>query len=157
MKTPNIDQLLEKYWEGETSLQEEQDIKAYFAAGDVLPEHAEMAPLFGYFANVAQVHTEKDFSKEFVNTPIAKTFNLSYAIRTMAAIFALGICAYTGYQLGQEAKVNNNNNMVYEIEDPEKALEVTKQALAMLSTKLKDQTQRVSQDMQRIESANIFK
>ena len=113
MKTPNIDQLLEKYWEGETSLQEEQDIKAYFAAGDVLPEHAEMAPLFGYFANVAQVHSEKDFSKELVNTPIAKTFNLSYAIRTMAAIFALGICAYTGYQLGQEAKVNNNNNMVY--------------------------------------------
>ena len=156
MKTPNIDQLLEKYWEGETSLQDEQDIKAYFAAGNVSSEHAEMAPLFGYFANVSQVHTEKDFSQNLVSTPIAKTFNLSYAIRTMAAIFALGICAYTGYQLGQEAKVNNTN-MVYEIEDPEKALEVTKQALAMLSTKLKDQTQSVSQDMQRIESANIFK
>lgn len=156
MRTSNIDDLLEKYWEGETSLQEEQDIKAYFAAGDILPEYAEIAPLFGYFAKESSVNTQKDYTATLQDIPKAKVFNLSMYIRTIAAVFALAICAYVGYQVGQDAK-ESNHTMAYEIDDPEKALEITKQALAMLSTKLTDQTESVSQDMQRADNANIFK
>ena len=156
MRISNIDDLLEKYWEGETTLQEEQDIKAYFATGDVSPEHLEIAPLFGYFAKESSVNTQKDFATKLQDTPKSKVFNLSMYIRTMAAVFALAICAYVGYQVGQDAN-GSNDVMAYEIDDPEKALEVTKQALAMLSTKLTDQTESVSQDMQRADSANIFK
>jgi hypothetical protein len=33
-----IEELLERYWEGETSRQEEQELQAYFSRED-LPEH----------------------------------------------------------------------------------------------------------------------
>ena len=36
---PDLNILIEKYWEGETSIEEEHDLKAYFRAGDVSDEH----------------------------------------------------------------------------------------------------------------------
>ena len=35
MKNAQIAELLDRYWEGETSLDEERQLKAYFASGDV--------------------------------------------------------------------------------------------------------------------------
>lgn len=44
-----IEELLERYFEGETSATEERQIRAFFASGEV-PEHlAAYAPLFAYF------------------------------------------------------------------------------------------------------------
>ena len=44
-----IEELLERYFEGETSAAEEKRIRAFFASGEV-PEHlAVYAPLFAYF------------------------------------------------------------------------------------------------------------
>ena len=44
-----MEELLERYFEGETSAGEEQRIRAFFASGDV-PEHlAAYKPLFAYF------------------------------------------------------------------------------------------------------------
>ena len=44
-----IEELLERYFEGETSAAEEKQIRAFFASGEV-PEHlAVYAPLFAYF------------------------------------------------------------------------------------------------------------
>ena len=44
-----IEELLERYFEGETSAAEEKQIRAFFASGEV-PEHlAAYAPLFAYF------------------------------------------------------------------------------------------------------------
>ena len=34
-----MNELLEKYWEGTTSLQEEQDLRDYFKSDRVTPEH----------------------------------------------------------------------------------------------------------------------
>jgi hypothetical protein len=41
-----IQALLDKYWEGETSLDEERRLQSYFAAGDVDPRLLVHAPLF---------------------------------------------------------------------------------------------------------------
>lgn len=47
-----IEELLERYFEGETSAAEEKQIRAFFASGEV-PEHlAAYAPLFAYFDEV---------------------------------------------------------------------------------------------------------
>ncbi|MBL7828886.1 MAG: hypothetical protein JNJ57_19785 [Saprospiraceae bacterium] len=42
----DIESLLEKYWEGDTSLEEERRLKTYFAQGDVDDRHQKYAPLF---------------------------------------------------------------------------------------------------------------
>lgn len=48
---PDIGLLLEKYFEGETTIEEEKALKAYFNAPGVAPEHQAMAPLFQMLRN----------------------------------------------------------------------------------------------------------
>ena len=49
MDYKNINNLLEKYWEGESSLQEEETLKQYFNHGTVAPELEQYQSLFQYF------------------------------------------------------------------------------------------------------------
>lgn len=44
-----INDLLEKYWEGETTVEEENILKSYFQNGQIMPEHEAFTPLFVYF------------------------------------------------------------------------------------------------------------
>lgn len=57
----NINQILEKYWDGKTTLQEESLLKAYFTAGDISEEHRDVAPLFGHFELVGSMTTDVEF------------------------------------------------------------------------------------------------
>lgn len=45
-----IDQLLEKYFQGTTTLQEEQELKLYFSSEEVFDKHKEFQPLFDLFS-----------------------------------------------------------------------------------------------------------
>jgi len=44
-----MNELLEKYFNGETSLTEEKELKHYFSTGNVVPEHEIYRPLFEVF------------------------------------------------------------------------------------------------------------
>ncbi len=46
----NIDQLLEKYWNAEASLQDEAELRAYFSGDDIAPEHKQYKDLFAFFS-----------------------------------------------------------------------------------------------------------
>ena len=46
----NIDHILEKYFEGETSLDEEKLLRQYFQSNRVEAKHLIYAPIFGYMA-----------------------------------------------------------------------------------------------------------
>lgn len=46
----NIDQLLEKYWSAEASLQEEAQLRSYFSSDDVAPNHEQYKDLFTFFS-----------------------------------------------------------------------------------------------------------
>ena len=46
MTKKTIDTLLEKYWQGDTSLEEEAQLQAYFQSDDVLIGHRQLIPLF---------------------------------------------------------------------------------------------------------------
>ncbi len=46
MKYEEIQDLLDRYWEGETSLQEEQQLKSYFNSGSIDERLLTVAPLF---------------------------------------------------------------------------------------------------------------
>ena len=49
----DMDILLEKYWEGETTINEEAVLKAYFKSEQIADQHQEFAPLFAFFDNQA--------------------------------------------------------------------------------------------------------
>ncbi|MBK9581372.1 MAG: hypothetical protein IPO48_05475 [Saprospiraceae bacterium] len=53
--TDDVDVILEKYWNGETSVQEENVLKAYFKSGKVSDNRLAFADLFSFFDEQAQI------------------------------------------------------------------------------------------------------
>jgi hypothetical protein len=56
-----IGELLERYWEGETTLPEERELKAYFSAGEIYPSHREYEPYFTVLLKERQVKAPARF------------------------------------------------------------------------------------------------
>lgn len=60
----DIEKLLEKYYDGETSLEEERALKQFFQSGEV-PEHLQShAAQFGYFASARKEQPSLNFNHE---------------------------------------------------------------------------------------------
>jgi hypothetical protein len=78
-----ISELLEKYWEGETTLDEERRLKEYFASGPVAAEHCAFAPLF------AALRDEKALQMQ-LKAPVAQRPQ-PYQWRGWAAAAALAL------------------------------------------------------------------
>lgn len=152
MDYSNIRALLDKYWEGETSLEEEAQLKQFFAAApDGLPQDLqEAAPLFQYFdlatpefempAADLQAHLEQAPAP----TPVIKMGFLRNWMQYAAMLaIALGI----GYGIqrhidsGKEISVASSSfrqgeDDPTEIKDPKEAYAETKKALLLLSKNL---------------------
>ena len=96
MVLDKIEKLLEKYDNGETTLQEEQQLKNYFAQETVAPHLEVYKPMFMYF-----LQTQKEqFTKEVPLQP-KKTYTL-YKWISVAAITVLMFGIYT--QVGNQSK-----------------------------------------------------
>ena len=55
----DIDKLLDKYWNGESSLQDEKDLRAYFLSDSVDEEYQDLIPLFSYFEAEAELGSDR--------------------------------------------------------------------------------------------------
>lgn len=98
----NIEQLLEKYDNGETTLQEEQQLKDYFSQETVAPHLEVYKPMFAYF-----LHTQKEQFTKTIPLKPKKTNNL-YKWISVAAIAVLMFGIYT--QIGDSKRTLNSLN-----------------------------------------------
>jgi hypothetical protein len=120
----NIEKLLEKYDNGETSLKEEQLLKNYFAGDNVAP-HLEMyKPMFGYFLVNKQEQFNKDIS--FETEAKAPKRNFNYKWLSVAAVAVLMI----GFYFGSSLKEDNDLGTY---DDPQLALNEVTKSLEMIS------------------------
>ena len=111
----NIEKLLEKYENGETSLKEEQVLKNYFTSDTVAP-HLEMyKPMFTYFLGNQQEQFTKD-------VPLKTTRKINYKWISVAAVAVLML----GFYFNQPTDVGT-------IEDPQLAFNEVSKALEMIS------------------------
>lgn len=129
----NIDQILGKYWEGETSLEDEKILKEYFQSGNIDEGHKEYMDLFVFFDNESKVKYTDSSSKR-------KTIHRPLRMRMVGAAAAVLIFVMAGVwmfnQYGTGLSKEESSWSAYEVEDPEEARELAVEALAFLSSKL---------------------
>ena len=89
MVLDNIEELLEKYDNGETTLQEEQQLKHYFTQETVAPHLEVYKSMFQYFLQTQQ----EQFTKDVPLKP-RKTFTL-YKWISVAAVAVIMLGVYT--------------------------------------------------------------
>ncbi|WP_299681761.1 hypothetical protein [uncultured Tenacibaculum sp.] len=100
MELANIEKLLEKYLNAETTLQEEAVLRDYFTSTEVLPVHLEeYAMLFGYFKQ----SRNETFTKTIKLKP-EKQKRKNFKWLSVAASFALLVSVYTGYDIIEKRK-----------------------------------------------------
>lgn len=135
MDSKRIEQLLEKYWACETSVEEEQALREYFAVTANDGSTKELASMFSYFdqqrrkemqdpALDARIH-------EIIRPKHAKLRRLLHnSIRIAAGIVVLMVAVWF---VRSEIRQTTPQELVDTYSDPELAFEETKKALLMIS------------------------
>jgi len=115
--------LLEKYFEGETSIAEEIELKNYFSSPNVAPHLEQYQPLFGYFS----MAKEQKYTQQIPLLSIKR--KVAWLSIAASVVIMLGIGSYVYFN----ANVAMENKELGSYDDPEEALAATQKALAMLS------------------------
>ena len=130
MELDKIETLIEKYFQGETSIVEENELKNYFSSSDVAQHLEHYQPIFGYFSQAK----EHRFTQEIPHLPKSRDKKRNVAWYSIAALVVvlLGIGTFTYFN-------NNKANTSQDLgtyKSPELALQETQKALAMLSNQV---------------------
>jgi len=133
MDSKKLEELLQKYWDCETSLEEEQQLREYFR-NEKGSEGNEAATLFHYFEQQKNNAVSEQFDKEVLGQlkkPKGRVTNLIQTSLRIAAGVAVLVVAV--FFVRQEIRKSDPLAMEDTYDDPQKALEETKKALMMIS------------------------
>jgi len=97
----DIQTLLDRYWEGETTLEEERALKAYFASGQVDERLRSIAPLFQALREEQTIQYNKTKTVEL--RPVHFAWQKFAAAASVALLLAAGLWWWSGKEkLAQE-------------------------------------------------------
>lgn len=122
MEPTKIEFLLEKYFEAETTVNEESELKLYFSQSNIAPHLLQYQPLFNYFEISKE---QKSETKTMVQTQKSYVRILSIAA---SVVVLLGVGTFCYYNM----KVVPNQDLG-KFESPEMAFIATQKALSLLS------------------------
>lgn len=125
MELDRIEKLVKKYFEAETSIAEEKELKDYFASSNVAQHLEQYTPIFGYF-----VQAKKEQFKATISLTAAargrKRKNLVWLSVAASIAVLISVSLYT---FNQPSKSNDFGTT----DDPVIAFRETQKALAMIS------------------------
>ena len=131
----NIEQLLEKYWAAETSLEEEAELRKLVRQADVEGAMEGLKMLFGHFESEQEVTLGDDFDKAVLarlsEKPEAKVVTLSSYFRRYASIAAaILVLVVSSYIFMQQQSTYEQADT---FDSPEAAYVAFKKQLLMVS------------------------
>lgn len=129
MELANIEQLLEKYFEGETTTAEEIQLKQYFSTEQVAAHLEHYKPLFGYFA----AEKEEQF-KPTLSLKTKKRLTVARISLAASVVFLIGTFTILNYKPTPSPQVTHSE--LGSFKTPEEAFEETQKVLALLSEKV---------------------
>jgi hypothetical protein len=122
MELKLVEQLLEQYFQGETTIAEEKQLKAYFSSNDVAPHLAKYQSLFGYF----ETQKETQFEQKLPLQP-RKQNTVKWIGIAASFVVLFGLVTFYFYP----SELGNQDLGTYD--NPEEALIETHKALLMIS------------------------
>lgn len=152
MNYAEINKLLDKYWEAETSLQDEKILISYFKSKEVAPDHLQYRDLFQYYDYAANIQLEAKISSLPERSVFALRKNFMGIAASLLLMISAGFFIVNNYMNNQSY---NSNSIV--ITEEEEALRITKDALAFLSIKLDESSRNITSDIQKMERVSILK
>ena len=135
MALDRIENLIDKYFEGETSIAEENELKVYFSSTDVAQHLKQYQTIFGYFSQAK----EQQFTQE-----------IPLQTKKRNVVLWLSIAASVVVMLGVGTMMYFNNDKEEQFvactpeDNPELALQQTEKALALVSEHLNTGIESVS-------------
>jgi uncharacterized protein HemX len=152
----NIDQLLEKYWEGETTLEEERALKHYFSGENIEARFQYAVPFFKALrAEQSVVMQTPPIALRVVKKPTPW-------IRWAAAAALLGILSLTGWHAVQQYRQEKEMAAIQQklntdtFETPEQAAAEIKAALALVSSKLNKGKRQMNKGLKKMEQMDKY-
>lgn len=126
MEFSKIEDILEKYFQGETTIAEEKQLKEYFSSPNVAQHLEQYKPMFGYFSQVKEQKLTQEIPLQ------TKKRNVAWLSIAASAVVLLGIGTYFYTSEKNTAPVVAQSELgTYD--NPEEALAATQKALALLS------------------------
>lgn len=159
MNIEKIDALLEKYWNCETSVSEEQELQEFFDAGNFPENLRQFAPIFAYKQAQQRISLSDDFEnklqkairqtekkKKYITVKIFEPFLRIAA--SIVLIAGIGISVYF---------VTKQNNRVFAetYNDPNAAMQQATLALQKLSLALQTTEEASLKSLQQLNNLNL--
>jgi len=135
MDSKRIEELLSRYWDGETSVDEEAELREYFGRDHIAEHLKESALLFRYFGEQRRLAMHDNGFESGVLTRIighkGRVKRLVHNSMRIAAGIIVMIAAV--WFVRTEIRKSTPQEVVDTYSDPELAFEETKKALLMIS------------------------
>jgi hypothetical protein len=136
MDSNKLDELLKKYFDCETSLEEEQELREFFNNESIPEKYQETASLFQYFEQQKQKSVDEKFEVTVVDSIQATSSSgkIRSLVQTSLRIAAgIAVLVTAIYVVRLELKNDDPVAMEDTFDDPKEAFEETKKALLMIS------------------------
>ncbi len=133
----DIEQLLEKYWNCETSLEEEQQLRDFFRGTSIPANMKETAELFRFFTaektKALNDSFEAGVTKELRKRQGGKIISMVSFTNIVRIAAGIVVVVVATYFVREEVRKSYPKEMQDTYTDPQMAFEETKKALMMIS------------------------
>ena len=131
MEHTKIEGLLERYWEGETTLTEERQLKHYFQSGNIDDRFKDVAPLFQTLSVAQQITAPVSLGTSIQPVAMQVSYSKNW-LRIAAAAVVVGVLSTTYWWLTSKPQ---DTNEVVQTETPKASTPMVEQPKAPESTK----------------------
>jgi len=135
MVLDRIENLINKYFEGETSIAEENELKVYFSSSDVAQHLKQYQPIFGYFSQAKEQQFTQEIPQQTKKQNVVMWLSIAASVVVMLCV---GMSMYFETNKTEQFVACNSED------SPELALEQTQKALALVSEHLNTGIESVS-------------
>ncbi len=154
MDQSNINNIIDKFWLGESTLEEEAILRAYFNSDTIESIHQPFQAYFNFIKSERNIQFDKELSLPGTTVqPAAKIIKLRSMRKWIGVAASILILVGFFWILNLQ---DNKTTQLDTYENPELALEQAKEALFFLSNKMDKSAQSTAEQIKQLEKLSIF-